>query len=81
MTARLYVGSDHEGFRHVFKSDNVPTVKTHGAKFRYCIGPFVTLRGAEFMASYGCNNLHVQTVADAERLAKVVDMKMLGIIK
>lgn len=37
---------------------------------RAVIGPFRTVRGAEFMRQYGEGNPHCQTVGDAERLAK-----------
>ncbi len=79
MSSRLYVGVKVSAFtlegqqtgnvRTVFRSPSVPTVSTHGTLYNYCIGPFRTKRGADFMANYGGNNPHLQTVADAERIA------------
>lgn len=57
--------------REVFRFAGTPTEATHGGRFNYVIGPFNTLRGAQFMATYGENNPHLQTVADAEILAKI----------
>ena len=66
---RYYVGLT-VGNRTVFQSATVPTFDTHGDTYNAVIGPFVTKRGAEFMAQYGAGNPHCQTVSDAERLAQ-----------
>jgi len=66
----IYVGLAN-GKREVFKSDNAPTYATHGAKYQAVIGEFKTMRGAKFMRDYGANNPHIQTVNDAEKLAKL----------
>lgn len=66
---RFYVGLSN-GKREVFKSASVPTEVTHGERYQAVIGPFQTKRGAEFMAKHGANNPHVQTVVDAERIAR-----------
>lgn len=54
----------------IFFAAKEPTEKTFGNRYRYVIGPFETIQGAEFMAKYGWNNPHCQHVDDAERLAK-----------
>lgn len=70
-TKRYYVGLARIGFaREVFLSPSVPTEESHGDRYGITIGPFRTRRGAEYMAVYGHNNPHCQSVADAERLAK-----------
>lgn len=66
--SKPYVGVKN-GKYVVFKSLFTPTQKSHGAKFTYVIGPFNTIKGAEYMAMYGRGNPHLQTVADAERYA------------
>jgi hypothetical protein len=70
MRQRFYVGLRRISRREVFKSDTLPTMKTHGHLYAAVIGPFQTKRGAAFMARYGANNPHLQTVGDAERFAK-----------
>lgn len=67
--SRAYVGVKN-GKYQVFRSIFEPTRKSHGAKYTYVIGPFRTMRGAEYMAAYGRGNPHLQTVEDAERLSK-----------
>lgn len=67
--SKIYVGVKN-GKYVVFKSVYQPTRKSHGSKFSYVIGPFNTIRAAEYMAKYGRGNPHLQTVADAERLSK-----------
>lgn len=76
MKSKNYVGirSDKSstgtpGTRVVFRNVLEPTPETH-PQYSAVIGPFPTVRGAEFMARYGANNPHCQTVADAEKLAK-----------
>lgn len=54
----------------IFLADSEPTQESHGHRFIYCVGPFRTMRGAEFMRDYGHNNPHCCTVYQAERLAK-----------
>jgi len=67
---RLYVGASIDnGKREKFRSAITPTKDTHGQVYRYTIGPFRTVAGAEFMRDYGANNPHCQCVADAEKLA------------
>lgn len=56
--------------REIFRSNTEPTERTHGDKFAYAIGPFRTVRGANFMVSFGRNNPHCQSIGDAERLAQ-----------
>lgn len=67
---RPWVGrSRSTGKLEVFRSRVEPTEETHGKIYRYSIGPFKTVRGARYMATYGGNNPHCVTVADAEKLA------------
>lgn len=72
MSARLkvYVGLK-PGKWEVFKSADTPTRASHGDRFAAVIGPFRTMRGARFMADHGRGNPHLQTVGDAERIAKI----------
>ena len=67
---RYHVGVKANGKREVFRAKGEPTQATHGATYNYCIGPFRSKRGAGIMAAWGHNNPHLQTVADAERMAK-----------
>jgi len=71
MKKRIYVGYCKNNKKmKKFSSGSVPTEKEFGLKYFAVIGPFVTARGADFMVKYGENNPHIQTVSDAERLAK-----------
>ena len=71
MKAKIYVGDSVDGTGYgIFKSEIAPSIASHGSLYRYVVGPFVTLRGAEFFAQYGRGNPHVQTVSDAERIAR-----------
>lgn len=54
---------------NAFLSDETPTEKSHGDRYAAVIGPFKTKKAAMFMAAHGYNNPHLQTVADAERIA------------
>jgi hypothetical protein len=65
-----YVGLIGGGKREVFRSATTPTNDSHGAQYLAVIGPFRTVRGANFMRDHGQGNPHCQCVADAERLAK-----------
>jgi len=69
-TNKLYVGIMRNSKREVFRCIGTPTQTTFSKIYNAVIGPFRTRAGAEFMAKYGRNNPHCQTVADAERLAK-----------
>jgi hypothetical protein len=68
-SGRYYVGV-RGGQRHVFRSAATPTENSHGELYGAVIGPFRSARGAHFMAKSGGGNPHVQTVSDAERIAK-----------
>lgn len=72
--ARIYVGVKGTS-REVFRSVSTPTQKSHGEKYAAVIGPFRTVGGAKVMAQYGRNNPHLQTVADAERMAKQLKLR------
>jgi hypothetical protein len=66
----LYVGAEKlSGRRKVFYAKDEPTEATHGTLYSYVIGPFYTVRGAQFMRD-NANNPHCQCVSDAERLAR-----------
>ena len=69
--SKAYVGLK-DGVRRVFRSDTTPTEDVHGREYTAIIGPFRTVRGARFMALYGANWPHCQTVDDAERHAKLL---------
>jgi hypothetical protein len=68
---KWYVGHS-KAFRTAiaFATATPPQEPTHGSVYSHVTGPFRTKRGAKFMAKYGRNNPHCQTVAQAERLAK-----------
>ena len=77
-TTKLYLGirgcDIHNGqyvVREIFRAAVEPTFATHGEKYNAVIGPFRTRRGAELMRDYGAGNPHYQTVADAERFARL----------
>lgn len=70
---RPYVGVvGAAGPREVFRSAVTPTdgIKSamRGSKYMYVIGPFRTMRGARYMATYGRGT--DWTVAQAERYAR-----------
>ena len=65
MRSQWYVG--YKGISAIaFKSQSTPTPSTG---YNAVTGPFRTKRAAQFMAKFGRNNPHCQTVHDAERLA------------
>jgi hypothetical protein len=71
---RYYVGLRwSNGARESFRAAVAPTSLTY-PEYTAVIGPFRTRRGALFMRDCGRNNPHVQTVADAERLAKALTL-------
>lgn len=70
MKTKSYVGIGPDGKRKVFHSASEPEAKTHGSIYSAVIGPFRTKKAAQIMAEYGANNPHLQTVSDAEKLAK-----------
>lgn len=75
MAKRIYVGRSKSGGRTItFRSEVEPSEASHGHLYAAVIGPFRTIRGARFMARHGYNNPHLQTVADAERLAKAAQV-------
>ena len=72
--SKLYVGV--KGIkRAVFRSVGVPTASSHGHLYGAVIGPFRTKGGAKVMAEYGRNNPHLQTVSDAEKMAKQLRLR------
>ena len=71
---KIYVGITEDNCREVFKSEAEPASETT-PRYIACIGEFKTMRGAKFMVEHGKNNPHVQCVADAERIAKQLQVK------
>ncbi len=65
---KIYVGCNAQKWE-VFRSAIVPVDSTHGNKYLYAIGPFRTIRAANYMAKYGRGNPNLQTVGKAERCA------------
>jgi hypothetical protein len=70
-----YVGIKKDATREVFQASDGPTEELYGHRYSAVIGPFQTQRGAKFMAEHGRNNPHLQTVADAERVARDEERK------
>jgi len=66
---RLYVAAPIGGDAYEVIRTSEPTELFWGNRYALLIGPFRTRAGADFMAQYGRNNPHCQTVAQAERLA------------
>lgn len=69
---RYFVGIRPNSTRAVFYMAVVEPTKEMCPQYNAVIGPFRTKRGAEFMRDHGANNPHVQTVQDAERIAKQI---------
>jgi hypothetical protein len=65
-----YLGKRPEGDWVLFSSPRTPTRETHGHLYTCAQGPFRTRLAARWFNRYGRGNPHVQTVADAERLAR-----------
>jgi hypothetical protein len=74
MATKIYIGQKGN-LREIFRSAKTPTQESHGHKYNAVTGPFRTLAGAKVMLQYGRNNPHLQTVADAERMAKQLNLK------
>lgn len=68
---KIYVGLIAGQKPQIFRSNVTPTEQSHGDFYNAVIGPFKTLRGAQFMRQFGQGNPHCQTVNDAEKLAKM----------
>lgn len=66
---RYYIGV-RESKRSVFYMAVVEPTKEMCPQYNAVIGPFRTRKAAYLMAEYGANNPHMQTVADAERIAQ-----------
>lgn len=73
---RKYVGvrvENNDVGYFVFASPTTPTFASHSSRYNYCIGPFVTMRGARYMAAFGRSNPVCQCVEQAEAHAMVLD--------
>lgn len=68
---KIYVGYTPKGIYEVFRSTQEPTRETHGHLYDWCMGPFQTMRGANFYRDYGKGNPHTTTVSACEKLAKL----------
>jgi hypothetical protein len=62
---RVYVGVNGNK-REIFRSLDEPTQASHGDKYMAVIGPFITVRGAEYMRSHP----FCETVYNAEMEAR-----------
>jgi hypothetical protein len=76
LAKKPYVGIMPNTHREAFTSATTPTEQSHGSLYSAVIGPFRTKQGAEFMAQFGANNPHCQTVEDAEQLAREAIARM-----
>lgn len=66
---RWFVGNNLDKYiREAFKSDEVPTVATHGHLYTYVIGPFKTKRCAQWAKNHQFTTL--QTVDEMEAYVK-----------
>lgn len=70
MSKKYYVGSVNYSTHEVFTSAKTPTESSHGSRYIYVTGPFNTKGAAAIMATYGRGNPHLQSVYDAERMAR-----------
>ena len=73
--SHYYAGYTSRGTIDLFQADTDPTQATHGDRFLAVLGPFRTARGARFFRDNGFGNPHVQTVDDAERIARLEAQK------
>jgi hypothetical protein len=69
---KWYVGPrlDRERKFEPFMAARTPTQTSHGKKYGHVIGPFRSKGGAVVMARFGAGNPHLQTVSEAEKMAK-----------
>ena len=79
MQKRIYLGVKPGRIMETFRSDVTPTEETHGSLYIYAIGPFRTIQGARFMATYGAGNPHCQSVSQAEKLAKLFQSEGISV--
>ena len=68
---RPYIGIRHDNTREMFRASAGPTEELYGTLYAAVIGPFRTVRGAEYMLAYGKQNPHCRCVSEAERLAEL----------
>ncbi len=67
---KLYVGIHKETRKRIPFRSSSDSEAVHGHEFSYLIGPFRTPKAAKIMAAFGGNNPHLQTVYDAEKMAR-----------
>lgn len=67
---RPYVGFTHDQKLELFRSTDTPTPISNNFRYGFVIGPFNTLRAANWYIQHGWNNPHCNGVNDAERLSK-----------
>ena len=65
---RQYIGWKQSGGREIFLHDWLPTEFSHGKTYYAVMGPFDTWAGAR-LAYDTYPNPHIQSVADAEKIA------------
>jgi hypothetical protein len=65
-----YLGKRPQGDWVLFASPVTPTKESHGPLYTRAQGPFRTRLAARWFNRYGRGNIHVHTVAEAERLAQ-----------
>ncbi len=69
MRKKIYVGLMEGSKREIFRSATTPT-RDAFPQYLAVVGPFRTVRGAQFMVNFGQNNPHCRCVSEAERLGK-----------
>lgn len=77
-TMKIWLGYGIDGKREVFKANYEPTHDSHGHIYEAVMGPFRTMRAALITRDYGKGNPHLQTVADAEKVAKRLNVRVIG---
>ncbi len=70
MRTRPYVGYKKDGSWEVFRASAGPTEELYGSLYNGVLGPFQTLRAANFYVKCGRGNPHTVTVSACERIAK-----------
>ena len=73
--SRPYVGLERmSNIREVFRYVGAPTALTHGDRYITVMGPFRSMRGAQYVALFGTTTPPIRSVREAERMASVRDV-------